>query len=139
MSVEDLDVLHKQMPELFEERDLPENWGDDLIIVPVPDVERITRTEGTRFKEEPAMIPEAFDGETLDDGGLAVGETLDALGPESIGRGPVVSRLNVEVRLAHAREAKRTLAIGYLEIPGVELYREEYIVDAIGKELFIRE
>jgi len=33
MSVEHLDLLHKEMPELFAAKELPENWDDDLIIV----------------------------------------------------------------------------------------------------------
>ena len=37
MSVEDLDLLHKQLPELFATKELPENWDDGLIIVSIPE------------------------------------------------------------------------------------------------------
>jgi hypothetical protein len=40
MSVEHLDILYKELPELFASKELPENWGEDLIVAPVPDVER---------------------------------------------------------------------------------------------------
>ena len=39
MSVEHLDLLHSEMPELFQIRDLPSSWDDSLIIVPIDDPE----------------------------------------------------------------------------------------------------
>jgi hypothetical protein len=84
MSVEHLDILYKELPELFASKELPENWGEDLIIAPVPDVERITKGEGTILKDEPGLLVEPVETEMADDLGLSVGEQLDDLGPESI-------------------------------------------------------
>jgi hypothetical protein len=84
MSVEDLDLLHKQLPELFAGKELPENWDDDLIIVSVPDVELITETERVTLREEPGIWAEDSDLEALNDPGPDEGEMLDDLGPEYI-------------------------------------------------------
>ena len=39
MSVEHVDVLHSEIPELFQSRDLSPTWDDNLIIVPIDDPE----------------------------------------------------------------------------------------------------
>jgi hypothetical protein len=39
MSVEDIDVLHSEIPELFQSRDLSPTWDDSLIIVPINEPE----------------------------------------------------------------------------------------------------
>lgn len=39
MSVEHLDVLHRELPDLFQTRDLSPVWDDDLIIIPIEDPE----------------------------------------------------------------------------------------------------
>jgi hypothetical protein len=77
MSVEHIDVVHKQLPELFATKELPENWDEGLIIVPVPDVELVTtKLEPT----DPHGLPEGF----RDD---AEGQMLDLFGPEYIDLG----------------------------------------------------
>jgi hypothetical protein len=84
MSVEHLDILHKQLPELFAAKELPENWDDDLIIVSVPDVELITKTEGATLGKEPEIWAEDADLEALDQPDPHEGGVLDSLGPEYI-------------------------------------------------------
>jgi hypothetical protein len=37
MGTEHLDLLHKQLPELFDPREPPQGWDDDLIIIPIDD------------------------------------------------------------------------------------------------------
>ena len=41
MSVEHLDVLYAEFPDLFQPRDLSPVWDDDLIIIPIEDRARI--------------------------------------------------------------------------------------------------
>ena len=84
MSVEDFDLLHKQLPELFAAKELPENWDDDLIIVSVPDVELITKTEGVTLGKKPEIWAEDVDLEALDQPDPHEGGVLDSLGPEYI-------------------------------------------------------
>jgi hypothetical protein len=84
MSVEHLDILYKELPELFASKELPENWGEDLIFAPIPDVERITKAEGSTFEDEPGVLLEPVEAEIADDLELSVGEQLDDLGPGSI-------------------------------------------------------
>ena len=78
LGVEHLDILYKELPELFASNELPENRGEDLIIAPVPDLERITKGEGTTFRDEPGLLLEPVEAEMADDLGLSVGEQLDA-------------------------------------------------------------
>jgi len=42
MSLEHLDLLHSELPELFQDRDLAPHWHEDLMIVPVTDPEKVT-------------------------------------------------------------------------------------------------
>ena len=65
MSVEHIDVVHKQLPELFATKELPENWDESLIIVPVPDVELIT-TESLNLPAAPTNLPPENEGVMLD-------------------------------------------------------------------------
>jgi hypothetical protein len=77
MSVEHLDLLHEQLPELFAVKELPENWDDDLIIVSVPDVELIAEAADAMF-EETAALP------IHDDFDVPEGVILDHVGPDYI-------------------------------------------------------
>ena len=38
MAVEDLDALRSELPQLFSDKDLPVNWEEDWVFVPVKDV-----------------------------------------------------------------------------------------------------
>jgi len=67
MGVDHLDLLHKQFPELFAAKELPENWDDDLIMVSVPHVELIRETEGVTITGEPRIWPKHAEPETLDE------------------------------------------------------------------------
>jgi len=72
MSVEHLDILHEQLPELFATKKPPVEWDEDLIIVPVLDVEQITEAEPVELAEK-EPLPDDPEG-----------ASLDHLGPEYI-------------------------------------------------------
>ena len=79
MSVEHLDLLHAQLPELFQDRNLASGWHEDLIIVPVSEPERIT-TEGL-LEESDAP---GWASHTHDQSEDAEEDILDAVGPSLI-------------------------------------------------------
>ena len=66
MSVEHIDIVHEQLPELFVTKELPENWDEGLIIVPVPDVDLITNAESPNLPAAPKDLPEDNEGTMLD-------------------------------------------------------------------------
>jgi predicted RNA binding protein YcfA (HicA-like mRNA interferase family) len=77
MSVEHLDLLHEQLPELFAVKELPENWDDDLVVVSIPDVELIAESADAMFGEANASATyDAFDPPE--------GLILDQVGPNYI-------------------------------------------------------
>jgi hypothetical protein len=53
MSIEHLDTLHTELPELFQDRELAPFWDDDLIIVRVDDPEYVTVGEEQAIHLEP--------------------------------------------------------------------------------------
>jgi predicted RNA binding protein YcfA (HicA-like mRNA interferase family) len=66
MSVEHIDIVHKQLPELFATKELPENWDEGLIIVPVPDVELIAEPEPLGLAKAPDDPREDNEADMLD-------------------------------------------------------------------------
>jgi hypothetical protein len=45
MSVKHVDLLHSQIPELFQSRNLSPTWDDDLVIIPIDDPEIVPTSE----------------------------------------------------------------------------------------------
>jgi predicted RNA binding protein YcfA (HicA-like mRNA interferase family) len=84
MSVEHIDIVRGQLPELFATKELPENWDEGLIIVPVPDVERITKPEPVGLPKAPEDLREADFLEHFgeyDDQGVSPGQGVTPVVP----------------------------------------------------------
>ncbi|MEI6154985.1 MAG: type II toxin-antitoxin system HicA family toxin [Deltaproteobacteria bacterium] len=84
MSIEHINLLHSELPELFQDRDLAPDWYDNLIIVGVTDPEKVTTDKEELFPADvPTLSPRQEDlfnrGEELLDG-----DALDAIGPDLI-------------------------------------------------------
>jgi hypothetical protein len=81
MSVEHLDIVHKQLRELFATKELPENWDEGLIIVPVPDVERITKPEPLGLPTAPEDLREDNEADILEHFGEYVDQAASPVVP----------------------------------------------------------
>ncbi len=42
MSLDHIETLHNELPEVFQDRDVGENWYDDIVVLPVTDPEKVT-------------------------------------------------------------------------------------------------
>lgn len=60
MSLEHLETLHQELPELFQHRDLAPNWHEEFIFVPVGDPESVTNLTST-LEADLAPNPELDD------------------------------------------------------------------------------
>lgn len=87
MAVGHIDILHDQLPEIFQDRNVGDNWLDDLIIVAVNDPEKVTLPQNENnlsdwpYDNNPNSgqhIEEPFEGDILEDIGP---ETIPADGP----------------------------------------------------------
>lgn len=54
MAIEHIDTLHNEFPEVFQDRDVGEEWCDDVLIVPVTDPEKVTiANQGNNISDWP--------------------------------------------------------------------------------------
>jgi len=77
MSIEHLDRLHEQLPELFEDRQLPVGWDDDVVLLPLDD------SEGPPLPTAPQTdLPLSM--------GIASADAIEAVMMELVELGPTI-------------------------------------------------
>ena len=81
MSLEHLDLLHSELPELFQDRDLAPHWHEDLMIVPVTDPEKVTDLNALEFQNYGDRHPAQWTEFLKVDSELADGDMFEAIAP----------------------------------------------------------
>lgn len=91
MSVDHLDVLHAELPELFQPRDLSSVWDENFIVVPIEDPEWLgeeTRTEGR------VQLPLVMSANFLDLESTEV--DFEFMGTEALSFSPVIRQSSLQ-------------------------------------------